>query len=70
MLQGWIVTFMMVERNGGASSGYVASGFFGGEHHIFAFYLFIFLRKCAGLTAGRVILIPINQWVGNSHASA
>ena len=28
--QGWTVTFMMVVRNGGPSSGYIASGFFGG----------------------------------------
>ncbi|KAG8772919.1 hypothetical protein FRC20_005778 [Serendipita sp. 405] len=27
---GWIVTFMINERGGGASSGYVSSGFFGG----------------------------------------
>ncbi|KAF4620264.1 hypothetical protein D9613_001062 [Agrocybe pediades] len=47
---GWIVTFMLVERDGGAASGYVASGFF------------------AGLTAGRVILIPVNQWLGEAKA--
>lgn len=27
---GWIVTFMINERGGGASAGYVSSGFFGG----------------------------------------
>ncbi|KAJ3505312.1 hypothetical protein NLJ89_g7483 [Agrocybe chaxingu] len=27
---GWIVSFMLIIRNGGPSSGYVASGFFGG----------------------------------------
>lgn len=43
---GWIVTYIIEERNGGPSAGYVASGFFG------------------GLTLGRVILLPVNKWVG------
>ena len=28
---GWIVTFLMIVRNGGPSSGYVSTGFFGGK---------------------------------------
>ncbi|KAK0443863.1 hypothetical protein EV421DRAFT_1709735 [Armillaria borealis] len=31
-LGGWIVTFIINEREGGKSAGYVSSGFFGGEH--------------------------------------
>ncbi|KAF6765354.1 major facilitator superfamily domain-containing protein [Ephemerocybe angulata] len=46
---GWMVTFIIDERHGGPSSGYVSSGFFG------------------GLTLGRVILIPVNKWVGERN---
>ena len=28
---GWIVTFLMIVRDGGPSSGYVSTGFFGGK---------------------------------------
>ena len=28
---GWIVTYLIHERGGGLSSGYVSSGFFGGK---------------------------------------
>lgn len=45
-LGGWIVTFIIEVRNGGPSSGYIVSGYYG------------------GLTAGRIILLPINKWVG------
>lgn len=30
MLTGWIVTFVIDERGGGPSSGYITSGFFAG----------------------------------------
>ena len=30
---GWIVTYLIHERGGGSSSGYVSSGFFGGWSH-------------------------------------
>lgn len=33
MLEGWIVTFIIRERSGGPSSGYISSGFFGGEQY-------------------------------------
>ncbi|KAG8892984.1 hypothetical protein FRC01_013838, partial [Tulasnella sp. 417] len=42
--RGWIFTYLLNERNGGPSAGYVSSGFFG------------------GLTLGRVILLPLNDW--------
>jgi fucose permease len=29
-LGGWIVTYVVQERNGGPSAGYISSGFFGG----------------------------------------
>ena len=28
---GWIVTFILEKRGGGENSGYISSGFFGGE---------------------------------------
>ena len=31
---GWIVSFLMIVREGGPSSGYVSSGFFGGKYLI------------------------------------
>lgn len=43
---GWIVTFLIDERGGGPSSGYISSGFFG------------------GLTLGRLILIWVNEKIG------
>ncbi|KAI0052084.1 MFS general substrate transporter [Auriscalpium vulgare] len=42
----WIVTFVIRERQGGPSAGYISSGFFG------------------GLTVGRVVLLWLNQKVG------
>lgn len=30
---GWIATFIISERGGGAEAGYVSSGFFGGTFH-------------------------------------
>ena len=35
--QGWIVTFLMLVRGGGPSSGYVSTGFFGGKYFGYAF---------------------------------
>ena len=32
-LGGWIVTFIEQKRGGGATAGYISSGFFGGELH-------------------------------------
>lgn len=29
-ISGWIVTFLQIERNGTANSGYVSAGFYGG----------------------------------------
>ena len=34
---GWIVTFLMIVRGGGPSSGYVSTGFFGGEYLVVTF---------------------------------
>ena len=32
-ITGWIVTFIEQKRGGGATAGYISSGFFGGELH-------------------------------------
>ncbi|KAK4048968.1 hypothetical protein OIO90_005603 [Microbotryomycetes sp. JL221] len=46
---GWIITFLIENRDGGASAGYVATGFW------------------AGLTLGRAISTPLNNWVGEKR---
>ncbi|KAG6837145.1 hypothetical protein H0H93_014050 [Arthromyces matolae] len=43
---GWIVTYIIQERHGGPSSGYISAGFF------------------AGLMTGRVVLLWVNEKVG------
>jgi fucose permease len=43
---GWIVTYIIEERGGGPSAGYISSGFFG------------------GLTLGRILLLWVNEKVG------
>ncbi|KAI0064407.1 MFS general substrate transporter [Artomyces pyxidatus] len=49
-LGGWIVTFVIRERQGGPSAGYISSGFFG------------------GLTLGRIVLLWLNQKIGERRA--
>jgi fucose permease len=34
---GWIVTYIIEERGGGPSAGYISSGFFGGKSRLKAF---------------------------------
>ncbi|KAF7320897.1 MFS general substrate transporter [Mycena chlorophos] len=46
----WIVSFLINVRHGGANTGYVSSGFFG------------------GLTLGRVVLLPLNNAIGEYRA--
>ncbi|KAF9074976.1 major facilitator superfamily domain-containing protein [Rhodocollybia butyracea] len=47
---GWTVTYIIQQRDGGAQSGYIASGFW------------------AGIMLGRIILIPLNKWLGDRLA--
>ena len=38
---GWIVTFMMIVRGGGPTSGYISTGFYSGKHLTpFVFFLY------------------------------
>ena len=47
---GWIVTFLMIVRDGGPSSGYVSTGFFGGKYLVTLRFLVlnIFFRSYFG----------------------
>ncbi|GAA5908103.1 hypothetical protein JCM8208_003690 [Rhodotorula glutinis] len=47
---GWVVTFLISERDAGASAGYVATGFW------------------FGLALGRLLLAPLNTFVGEKRA--
>ncbi|KAH7098377.1 MFS general substrate transporter [Auriculariales sp. MPI-PUGE-AT-0066] len=47
---GWLTTYIIRERGGGPSSGYIASGFYG------------------GLMLGRVVLLPLNELLGEQSA--
>ena len=38
---GWIVTFLMLVRGGGPSSGYVSTGFFGGKYLLIHLLLYV-----------------------------
>lgn len=38
-LLGWTVTYVINERGGGPSSGYISSGFFAGEYYTARFTL-------------------------------
>ena len=67
MISDWIVTFLLIIRGGGPSSGYVSTGFFGGEYlqvtSLFSCDERIFLYL--GLTLGRVILVEVTKKVNN-----
>lgn len=41
-LSGWILTFLLEERSGSSSAGYVGTGFFGGKYHFQTIAILIF----------------------------
>ncbi|WVQ84077.1 hypothetical protein IAT38_006222 [Cryptococcus sp. DSM 104549] len=47
---GWATSFLIDERGGDNSSGYVSVGYF------------------AGLTLGRIVLIPLSNWLGHHRS--
>ena len=55
----------MVVREGGPSSGYVSTGFFGGKYLrlIIPLFLCVELFFSLGLTLGRVILVEVTKKV-------
>ena len=62
------MTFLMIVRDGGPSSGYVSTGFFGGEYLVVTFrflVLNIFLKL--GLTLGRVVLVEVTKKANILH---
>ena len=61
---GWVVTFLMIVREGGPSSGYVSTGFFGGKHLMISMFPRVeLLFFPLGLTLGRVILVEVTKKV-------
>ncbi|KAI3602528.1 hypothetical protein WG66_009312 [Moniliophthora roreri] len=63
---GWIVTFIIRERQGGPSSGYISSGFFGGTT-LRSSFTFMLNDHIAGLALGRVALLWFNALVGERN---
>ena len=59
---GWIVSYIIDERGGGPDSGYISSGFFGGEcaGNITTTLSLIY---GAGLMMGRLVLLWLNAKV-------
>ncbi|KAJ7165532.1 major facilitator superfamily domain-containing protein [Mycena crocata] len=65
---GWIVSYMITVRGGGPSSGYISAGFFGGWLSVWSpihlTTLNLYVSRVAGLTLGRLILLPVNKKIG------
>lgn len=63
---GWIVTYIIDERGGNSSSGYISSGYWGGGTvHRNSRYIVSLTTRLAGLTLGRIALI----WFSNRVSS-
>ena len=64
LLKGWAVTYLINLRGGGPSTGYVSSGFFGGNYFS---ALIINTNKSLslneGLAGGRIVLIQVTKLV-------
>lgn len=60
---GWIVTYVIDVRGGGASSGYISAGFFGGASPRFLTSSAQHHNTLLGLTLGRVGLLWVNKKV-------
>lgn len=69
LLQGWIVTYVIEVRSGGASSGYISSGFFGGTFSPRrpSRLTLTLWTVASGLTLGRVALLWVNKTVSRLH---
>lgn len=65
VLAGWIVTFIEDQRGGGASAGYISSGFFGGMSPSMIRLIDPLMRH-AGLMLGRILLMQLNRKVNHS----
>ena len=60
---GWIVTYIINQRHGGHSSGYISSGFFGGMSLGQARLGKLLTTSLIGLMLGRVALLPVSKLV-------
>lgn len=58
------MTFIIRERGGGSSSGYISSGFFGGMFTIPSLAWYSYTSDVLGLTLGRICLMWLNKMVG------
>ena len=59
---GWTITYIIRQRGGGPSSGYISTGFFGGKKSHYALSEWKF-DHLVGLTLGRVALLWLNKKV-------
>lgn len=62
-MPGWTVTYIIDERGGGPSAGYIASGFWGGKQRVHIMYFTS--NEDSGLTVGRLALLWVNKKVYN-----
>jgi hypothetical protein len=60
---GWIVTYIIEERKGGSSAGYISSGFFGGERDLNSHFSVRSDPYLPGLALGRIALMWLNRLV-------
>jgi fucose permease len=62
---GWIVSFLLKDREGGPDIGYVSTGFFLGGWH---FWQSRVADLRTGLTISRILFVPLNRFLGNRTA--
>ena len=62
-LVGWSVTYILEKRGGSASSGYISSGFFGGEYTAASAQAGTIPHSLAGIMLGRFVLLWLNRKV-------
>ncbi|EJD07346.1 MFS general substrate transporter [Fomitiporia mediterranea MF3/22] len=61
---GWTISYLQKHRGGGSSSGYVSTGFFGGTFFFLVQESIIRSVLAEGLTLGRVLLVWVDEKVG------
>ncbi|KAG6900372.1 hypothetical protein C0993_011722 [Termitomyces sp. T159_Od127] len=64
VILGWIVTYIIQERHGGPSSGYISAGFFAGEYQRTQTRRAPPESSPLGLMTGRVALLWVNEKIG------
>ena len=61
------MSFLIDARGASLDSGYVSSGYYGGEPGVFLSKMTL-LRTAPGIAVGRVILIPVTNVLGHRRA--